>query len=205
MVSPPALCELCGCVFAAHGFDVNGTGMILAGLGVICPHCGGNARVLDGIYSNEAGSLKVDHGSSFTRAVADQLNSIAQKAREQKLRPDEILAEVAEVSPELAERLKKQFPLPAFVIILVLIWLIKSVNLEIDIDLSRLIDQAWHISQGDDPERHYDDPPPTPDPIEREEPTPLERPTLAGLQTDRRNRRARRQAKARSRKRRQPD
>lgn len=101
-----------------------------------------------------------------TLQMIDRLRGIAERARDRvkegAAEVEELLTEVAEVSPELAKKLRARHGLPIFAIILLLIWLIKSVEIDVDVDLNHLIDQAYHLSQGQDPESHLEDPLPIP-------------------------------------------
>jgi hypothetical protein len=96
--------------------------------------------------------------------MIDELNRIAQKARAERLSTEDVLAEIADISPDLAKKLKAIGPWPVVGILIFLFWLVKSVSLDLKIDVNWLIDEAWHVAHGDDPKQHIGTQPPEFDP-----------------------------------------
>lgn len=203
MVGPPSKCSSCGLVFE--------TGLIQIALGaratiqdcsVKCPQCGRPAEIGDGTYSNVDDELRLDAGPLSTRALIRELNRIAKNARTKHLSADDVLAEIADVSPELATKLKGIGPWPVVGIVLLLFWLVKSVTLDLKVDVNWLIDQAWHIAHGQDPDSHLDSPPPQfpeQSPPVQPKTTPFDAPALASHSAP--NRRARRRAASEAKRR----
>lgn len=181
----------------------------LFGTSTTCPRCGGRANIGSGRYRVNAGEVEIISGLPSTFELFEALREVVDrakaKAKQGTAQAEEILAEVADVSPELANKLRAKHTFPVFVLILLLVWLIKSVELKIDIDLNHLIDQAYHVMQGDDPELHLDTPvPAAPNllpPPSRPEPSQLPPTTLAGKPAIPPNRQARRKQKAQARRR----
>jgi hypothetical protein len=85
------------------------------------------------------------------------------------------------------------------VLILIVIWFAKSVTLDIKVDLNKLIEQAYHLSQGQDPEQHLDTDPP-PSAVIPEEPSLDSPTTLAGLSGETLSRQQRRQLERQAKK-----
>lgn len=164
----PAQCTKCGLTFLAQNIIGGSANVDMRGNRTNCPRpgCGGMAVIGDGKYQiRDSRVVGVDAPPS-TLQMIDRLRGIASRARERvkegAVEVEELLTEVAEVSPELAKKLRARHGLPIFAIILLLIWLIKSVELNVKVDFNHLIDQAYHLSQGQDPESHLEDPLPIP-------------------------------------------
>jgi hypothetical protein len=117
-------------------------------------------RRLATAYTRVGDALRLDAGPSNTRQIIDQLNRVAQKARDERLSAEEVLAEIADINPDLAKKLKSIGPWPVVGILIFLFWLVKSVTLDLRVDVNWLIDQAWHLSHGQDPDQHLNTSPP---------------------------------------------
>jgi hypothetical protein len=178
------------------------SGITIENCGVSCPRCGGYAEIGDGTYSTVGDVLKLDSGPPSTRKMVEELGLIAERALHEKLTAEEVLAEIADVSPDLAQKLRGIGPWPVVGILLLLFWLVKSVTLDLKVDVNWLIDQAWHLGHGDDPDRHLDTlPPEFPEP-------PMPAPpkdrfgasNLAAVGASGLNRKARRRVKAQTRR-----
>lgn len=160
---PPARCTnpSCGYLFTASGIFGGGLGLSiqLIGNGTNCPRCGSIARVGDGLYEFSQNGLSLKEGPALTKEMIARLSAIAQSAKSKAIEAEELLTEVAEVSPDLAEKLRSKGLLP-FVLILILIWLIKSVELNITVDVNRLIDQAQGVVASNPDPSVFDTPPP---------------------------------------------
>lgn len=162
MAGVPAKCTQCGHVFESGVIEI-GPGVIglkLSNNLVSCPQCRGTAKLADGKFNSTASGLELVSGPSRTRELIEQLRKIAQDARAKKLTSEEVLAEVADVNPELAAKLKGIGPWPVYGLILFLFWLVKGVSLDLKIDVNYLIDQAWLIANGERPERYLESAPP---------------------------------------------
>jgi hypothetical protein len=114
------------------------------------------ARIGDGVFKGTPQGPQLVSGPRETHDMLAQLYAIANKAREENLTAKEILEEVAEINPELARKLGRRF-LPAYLIILLLFFFVKHIDLKLDINVNHLVDQAWHISQHEDPEKHLEE------------------------------------------------
>ena len=203
MVGPPSKCPACGLLFESRLIDIGPSvaGITFENVGVSCPRCGGMARVADGTYSSVRETLELISGSKSSRDTLEALQRLAQRSRTEKLSAKEIFREISDISPGFAEKIEQGRSWPAVGLIVLLIWMIKSLSLDIRIDFNWLVDQAWHISHGEDPERHLDSdaPPAFPyDPPHEAPSFPIERATMASTSTE--NRQMRRAAAARRRK-----
>ena len=176
MAGPPARClnPQCGYVFELTNM-FGGSGAIsniyMQGNSTRCPRCGSSASMADGVYEYSGSFLKLKHGPPLTRAMIDDLAAIARAAKEKTIDAEEFLAEIADVSPELAAKLRER-GLSYFVIVLVLIWLIKSVSLNITVDVNQLIDQARGAATENCTPSVLDLPLPSPEPGSNESPHP---------------------------------
>ena len=207
MVGPPSYCPTCGNLFESCLINIgpNVTGITFQNVGVQCPRCGAMARIADGTYDSVSDTLELVSGPSSSRAIIEKLRELAAKSRRENLTAKEIINEIAGISPEFALKIEQGRNWPAIGLILILIWVVKSVSLDIRIDFNWLIDQAWHIAHGEDPASHLesDAPPPFPyDPPHRAPQLPIDQVTIASAQYP--NRHARRAAVARKRKPKKP-
>src|SRR5687768_4280941 len=102
MAGPPCICRNCGLVFATGmiSLDPGVSGVTIENCSVSCPRCGGDAEIGDGTYSAVGDVLKLDSGPPSTRKMIEELGLIAERARHEKLTAEEVLAEIADVSPE---------------------------------------------------------------------------------------------------------
>ena len=195
----PAHCSSCGLVFLAPNLIGGSASVHMSGNSTNCPRCGGRAAIGDGNYQLENSRVVGFAGPAFTKLMLDRLHSVAERAKQRvkqgTAEVEEILAEVADVSPELAQRLRSKHNLPIFVLILLLIWMLKSVELNVTVDFNHLLDQAHHIYQGEDPESHLDDPLPPPP----ERPKPASPSNVVDRLEGRPNRQARRRQQAQAR------
>jgi hypothetical protein len=205
MAGAPCHCTKCGYVFQTSVVDFGpGASATFFDCGTDCPQCGGYARIGDGSYTQVGDGLRLDAGPLSTRQIINQLNRVANKARSESLTTEEVLAEIADVSPDLATKLKSIGPWPVVGLLIFLFWLVKSVSLDIRVDVNWLIDQAWHLSHGPDPTQHVDTPPPS---LPSERPRSPHQPSKSPFeqtiaQSDAPNRNARRRSAAIARRRR---
>jgi hypothetical protein len=206
MAGPPCKCTQCGHVFQTGQIEIgpNVAGVTFQGCATDCPKCGGRAHIADGTYSSTRDRLRLDVGPLKTLGIINELNRLAEKARAEHLSAEEVLAELADISPDLAKKLKSIGPWPVVGLAILLFWLVKSFSLDLHVDVNWLIDEAWHVSHGDDPIQHIGTDPPEfhPEvahrPIAPKEPTPFER---VIIQSTAPNRHARRRAAATAKRR----
>lgn len=193
----PAKCRNSSCGYLFDTYRVIGgvnANVRISGMGTNCPKCGSMADIGDGTYQVELDQLTLINGPTLTRQMIEQLTRIAKTAKAGVTDAEALLAEVAEVSPELAAKLRSR-GLPLFLIILTLVWLIKSVTINVTVDLNRLIDQAIGISaESSDPKLLESDPP------TNQQPTGRSPSTWADQQSLPMSRQVRRQLERRSKK-----
>lgn len=201
MPGPPAFCMNCNIIFEVAAFGFNGPGAATIHLSsnlATCPQCGGFAKVGDGTYTYQHGQMNLKSGPPFTRAMVDAIAAIAQRAKRDSLSTEEIIREVAGVSPELADKLKSRLSLPSVVLILILFWIVKGVSLNISLDANRLWDQATELfNRNPDMEIGPDTPLPPIHLTKAEQRAPTR---LADRSANPPNRKARRRAAAQSRR-----
>lgn len=202
MVGPACKCANCGHVFQTGLISIcNAVGVTFEGCSASCPRCGGMAAIADGTYSAHGNTLRLDAGPLSTRQIISELSRVAQKAREERLSTEEVLAELVNINPDLAKKLKSIGPWPVVGLIILLFWLVKSFTLDLKIDVNWLIDQAWHVSHGQDPDQHIGTSPPKfrPGPalVHQPETSPSKQDNIPSRAP---NRHARRQAEAQARK-----
>jgi hypothetical protein len=162
MAGPPCECINCGFVFSTSLIEIgpNVTGITFQDCSVSCPKCGSLAQIGDGTYNSVGGALALIAGPSSTAKLLKQLSRIASEAHTNKLTAQEVLAEIADVSPDLANKLRGIGSWPTVGLILLLFWIVKSVSFDLKVDFNWLIDQAWHVAHGQDPDRHLNSAPP---------------------------------------------
>lgn len=200
MVGLPAKClnPRCGTIFEDRSL-IGGSGSIdnltITGTTVSCPKCGGRAAIGDGIYKYSNESFDLKHGPSLTREMITQLTQITDAIKTRSIKAEELLAEVADVSPELAGKLRER-GLTYFGIALLLIWLLKSVQISINVDLNRLIDQVQGVTAEQNDQRVLD----LPLPPDQRDPTNPRYPVAIDQRSAQRARQARRRMQRQSRK-----
>lgn len=194
----PARClnPRCGFVFDASGlFGGTNSRIRLVDVQTNCPKCGASADMGAGSYSLQNDRLTLIDGPSLTRQMLNQLSVIANAAKSGISDTEHLLTEVAGVSPELAEKLKRH-GLPYFVIILLLFWLCKSVTINVDVDLNKLIDQARGIASDSTDPSVLD----APSPLEDLKRSPGQQSEWAAQQSGPMSRQVRRQLERRAKK-----
>jgi hypothetical protein len=158
VASPPAKCRSCGLVFPATAIGVSNSQVLFRGSKTNCPRCDGVADIGDGVYAEKQGEFELRAGPASSHAMMERLYGLAKRAKEEDLSAKEILAEVADINPELAKKLEKK-PLPVFILLLVILLIVKHFEIKADIslDINHVIDQAYHLSKHEDPEQHLDE------------------------------------------------
>lgn len=196
MAEIPAHCRHCGAVFYIDNFIGGPSGGVrLSGITTPCRICGRAANIADGTFNLLDNALYLIDGPPLTRLMIERLKGIAEAAKEKAADAEALLAEIADVNPDLAEALRKR-GLPYFVITLILIWLFKSVTLNVTVDLNRLIDHAEAAATSSGPAQLLDAPVPSATPG----PNELEHSTLVGTQGGPVSRQLRRQLERQARK-----
>jgi len=205
MAGLPSKCTRCGLVFQTGVIEIgpNVSGISFQDCATNCPKCGGVANIADGTYSSTLDGLRLDAGPLKTIGIIKELNRLAEKAKAEHLSTEEVLAELADINPDLAKKLKSIGPWPVVGLVILLFWLVKSFSLELHVDVNWLIDEAWHLSHGEDPAQHVGADPPEfhPEVAQRplfpKGPTPFER---AIIQSTAPNRQARRRESAKAKR-----
>ena len=135
----PALCGSCG-----HLFESMLGGGLLIGNRQTCPRCGQYARIADGEFQQIGGEIHMISGSHQDRANLNRLKklrNVAVKAKSEKIAAHEILAEVADIDPDLARRIAKIGNKRAWLIIALLFFFVRSCELNVSLDLNKAVEQ----------------------------------------------------------------
>jgi hypothetical protein len=149
-------CRSCKAEFSIGGLIGGSANVVMQGCGTACPACGGVADILDGTYAIRDDRLTGLSGPKLTLEVARRLRAIVEKAKDNAaFSATDIIAEIADVSPELADKIKSR-GLGIWALLLLLIWLIKSVELNISLDLNRLIEQTQGHEHNHVPNQDFD-------------------------------------------------
>jgi hypothetical protein len=149
-------CRKCKAEFSVGGL-IGGTGdVFMEGCRITCPSCASIADILDGAYSIHNDQLTGLSGPKLTLEVARRLGAIVEKAKDNAaFDAKDIIAEIADVSPELADKIKSR-GLGIWALLLLLIWLIKSVELNITLDLNTLIEQIQGHEHNHVPDQDFE-------------------------------------------------
>ncbi|MBV1917009.1 MAG: hypothetical protein KUG65_02960 [Sphingomonadaceae bacterium] len=190
MAIVPVYCEHCGASFHLNNFigGTNSKSILLSGCMTQCPHCGKTANIIEGKFHLQDDQLLFVDGPPLSRAMMTRLQQVIEVSQKKSLGAEEILVEVAEVSPELAAQLREK-GFAATVLVFVLILLMRGCELNITIDINELIDQATELKQAGDSDQSPDLPPPD----RRVVPNVHERSTLAVKSKEISSRQVRRQ------------
>lgn len=99
MPSIPAVCDRCGHIFPS-GFGLRGNARLtLSGVGTICPRCGANARMPDGVYEVTSDTL-----TRLGTVSPDRLKillAFARRLQHEHTTVEAVRAEIAASAPEL--------------------------------------------------------------------------------------------------------
>lgn len=148
-------CRVCALEFAL-GSLIGGSGSFhLKGNVTSCSRCGGTADILDGTYTINNSQLVGLTGPTITLQVAQRLRLIAKQAQDGQIETHEIVAAIADISPELAKKLATTKITQIGFYIFILIMIVKAVTLDIKIDINRLFDQVIGLA---DPQGNYSPP-----------------------------------------------
>lgn len=140
-------CRVCGLEFGMTGLIGGSANIVMKGNSTTCLKCGALADILDGTYKMRDSRIEEISGPALTIEIARRLGVIVDKAKRQPdLLASELVAEIADVSPELAAKIAKR-GWGIWALLLLLIWLIKSVELNVSLDVNRLIDQLEVMEQ----------------------------------------------------------
>lgn len=178
MASPPAACTKCGHVFFGTAVQFSGGARpTLVGCTTTCPKCGGVANFGDGMFVEVSGQAELVNGPELTKSMIDRLRGVYREAQSNNLTSAEIVSAISEISPEIAAKITK-LDLPKAFLLLLMVWMIKSVSLDISLDLNKVIDQVANLVASNKETE------PAPSPILETE-GPLEpRQKIAGLTSD---------------------
>jgi len=96
----PAVCENCQAIFPSR-VDVRAQNVTFVSCGGgACPRCGGNSKILDGVYSALGNTLHILLQQANT-GLLKQLVPVLDEAAKRQLSRDTIRARIEETTPEL--------------------------------------------------------------------------------------------------------
>ncbi|WP_088033548.1 SEC-C metal-binding domain-containing protein [Evansella clarkii] len=103
MVDIPAVCDDCGAVFPS-GIGGDGGSIITLGNNKSgpCPNCNGMGSVLDGTFRLASGALEVLTAPQRTVEELKRLSQVLNKAKEQRITPEEFKSEVENELPQFS-------------------------------------------------------------------------------------------------------
>jgi len=98
----PALCENCGAVFVPKAIEIRDRMQVsISNVGVNCPHCGGNARIPDGLYQAMGEAIRIVATSARSAESLRRLQRVLENAQRTRPRVEDLEREIAEIAPEL--------------------------------------------------------------------------------------------------------
>ena len=104
MPNVPAVCPQCHLVFPSPIAIAEGVrGASIYNIGVQCPRCGGNGRILDGIYDALGNTIRVLLTSNRSIEQLETLRHALKTARESKASRQEIGDTIKAHTPELQQ------------------------------------------------------------------------------------------------------
>jgi len=112
-----------------------------------CPRCNQPARTLDGTYDAANGEIQFRSGPPLTIEIIQRLSRFAKDPASKGLAVHEIIEEVANISPEIANELRAHKGISASAILIFLFLLISKCNFNIELDINKLINDAQGVSE----------------------------------------------------------
>jgi hypothetical protein len=109
MASVPGYCPHCGHIFDGRGgiHIEGGSNITFIGNSVTCPNCGRMANLVDGTFNERGHGLELVSGPPLTRAILEQLQEIARKARTSEITPEAALKQIEAIDPSLGGLLRR--------------------------------------------------------------------------------------------------
>lgn len=151
----PAKCLTCGHIFPSGlMFFGSSTGNRAARNFARCPKCGNKAYIMEGTFDVKGDAIHFQDAPPLTRAMLADLQQLLERSKSEAKSPETLIEEIATVSPALAGKLQARGGCTTPMILMLLSWIITSVTLGTTLDLNKLIDQAYHLVQGQDPNAH---------------------------------------------------
>lgn len=145
--SLPATCTNCGAVFSS-ALIAFGRGSVTGEISTSnvsedCPHCGGRAQVVEGIFKVADDVITILSAPEMTKRSLEAFVAAIEKARQVKSTPAELAREAEKISPDLGRLVRdagtKAGLWPAFLIVAMVI--ARSCSIDIKLDANQLIDQ----------------------------------------------------------------
>jgi|ERR1044072_2916221 predicted Zn-ribbon and HTH transcriptional regulator len=100
MPQVPAVCSNCGLTFPS-GIEMVNSSIAFMDVGVRCPNCHGDGRILNGVYETLGDSLHVLLTSKRSPTELQALFDALKKAREEQASPEQIKQTIEAHAPEL--------------------------------------------------------------------------------------------------------
>ena len=126
MARVPAICEKCNTIFPS-GFNIGKGATFVGCVSGPCPKCGGDGRILDGVYNAIGNAIEAFVGQQNVNDLK-RLLEVLEQAKGQPAKQEEIIADIEKVAPKfskLAAAVPKSWSdLLAFLIISS--WIIKA-------------------------------------------------------------------------------
>ena len=148
MAGIPAQCTICGLIFVnPQLIDVGeNAGITVSGIGTFCPKCGGYAFMAEGLFENAAGIMRVSNAPPRTIAIVKALQT-ALKASIAGAGDDEVLADLASISPEIENAIRhvrtgRDVAL-SVVLFAMLTTCVSNTKVSVNLDVNQLVDQFY--------------------------------------------------------------
>ena len=142
----PAVRNQCGAFFQS-GIGGAAAHVTVTGCVQRCPFCGGTAKIADGVFDLTKNTVDVLQSGEITASILERFGLLARSAYAERATLKEFAAQADEIHPALGELVRKSrgnSPFAALLIMILVFWFMKSctVNVNFDVDVNRLIDQA---------------------------------------------------------------
>lgn len=120
-----------------------------------CPRCGGAGLIANVSGSQGPDGLLMQPLDNFSRETIGRYQELLSRIAEEDLSLEEIKEAVKEVAPDVAAKIEARGQdLPRNWWITVLLLLVSSCAFSGSVNFNDLLDQAWHLYQGQDPGFH---------------------------------------------------
>jgi hypothetical protein len=149
MAQVPTYCSHCGAISLVGGI-IGGSGPAttrVVNKRTTCPNCGRGAKIADGVYELAEDVLRLLQSPQITRDLLKAFGQLLDQARLARTSGDELQQKAENLDPKLGEavalmRKKGSSFLPVVLFVTVAALQGCDFNLDVQMDLNRLVDQA---------------------------------------------------------------
>lgn len=141
----PAYCPSCGAVFASRLISISGnvSNLRLSGNKESCPFCGEMADTAEGVFDIAGDFISIISAPHITKQMISELGATVTKAYKEKITQEKLAEEIGKIHPSFGDFISKVSKKLFKLALLIIIGIIGSspVNVNLSIDVNRLIDQ----------------------------------------------------------------